>query len=103
MYLKLPWRRGLVLSSPSATEETGAKGREIEEPPSGQQQSGYTRVVVYVNIQVTLVTFKEEKDCIHAQSPFKIEQDAERQNDDISSSHSTKIADVTNWFEVLHF
>jgi hypothetical protein len=24
------WRRGLVVSSPSATEETGAMGREIE-------------------------------------------------------------------------
>jgi hypothetical protein len=26
----LPWRRGLVLSSPPATVETGAMGREIE-------------------------------------------------------------------------
>jgi hypothetical protein len=25
-----PWRRGLVVSSPPATEETGAMGREIE-------------------------------------------------------------------------
>jgi hypothetical protein len=25
-----PWRRGLVVSSPHATEETGAMGREIE-------------------------------------------------------------------------
>jgi hypothetical protein len=27
---ELPWRRGLVISSPPATEETGAVGREIE-------------------------------------------------------------------------
>jgi hypothetical protein len=26
----LPWRRGLVVSSPPATEEIGALGREIE-------------------------------------------------------------------------
>jgi hypothetical protein len=26
----LPWRSGLVVSSPPATEETGAMGREIE-------------------------------------------------------------------------
>jgi hypothetical protein len=26
----LPWRLGLVVSSPPATEETGAMGREIE-------------------------------------------------------------------------
>jgi hypothetical protein len=26
----MPWRRGLVVSSPPATEETGAMGREIE-------------------------------------------------------------------------
>jgi hypothetical protein len=28
--LDMPWRRGLAVSSPSATEETGAIGREIE-------------------------------------------------------------------------
>jgi hypothetical protein len=28
--LARPWRRGLVVSSPPATEETGAMGREIE-------------------------------------------------------------------------
>jgi hypothetical protein len=27
---KMPWRRGLVVSSPQATEETGAMGRAIE-------------------------------------------------------------------------
>jgi hypothetical protein len=27
---KLPWRRGVVLTSPPATEEIGAMGREIE-------------------------------------------------------------------------
>jgi hypothetical protein len=27
---KLPWRHGLVVSSPSATDETGAIGREVE-------------------------------------------------------------------------
>jgi hypothetical protein len=26
----MPWRRGHVVSSPPATEETGAMGREIE-------------------------------------------------------------------------
>jgi hypothetical protein len=26
----MPWRRGLVVSSPPNTEETGAMGREIE-------------------------------------------------------------------------
>jgi hypothetical protein len=30
MYVIHPWRRGLVVSSPPATEETGAMGREIE-------------------------------------------------------------------------
>jgi hypothetical protein len=29
-FLDLPWRRGLVVSSPPNTEETGALGREIE-------------------------------------------------------------------------
>jgi hypothetical protein len=29
-YVVLPWRRGLVVSSPPTTEETGAMGREIE-------------------------------------------------------------------------
>jgi hypothetical protein len=31
MYIqRLPWLRGLVVSSPAATEETGAMGREVE-------------------------------------------------------------------------
>jgi hypothetical protein len=30
MYQKLPWRRGLVASSPPASEKTGAMGRVIE-------------------------------------------------------------------------
>jgi hypothetical protein len=29
-YQTLPWRRGLVVSSPPPSEETGAMGREIE-------------------------------------------------------------------------
>jgi hypothetical protein len=28
--MKSPWQRGLVVSCPPATEETGAMGREIE-------------------------------------------------------------------------
>jgi hypothetical protein len=28
--IKMAWRRGLVISSPPATEETGAMGSEIE-------------------------------------------------------------------------
>jgi hypothetical protein len=30
LYLKMLWRRGLVVTSPPATEEIGAMGREIE-------------------------------------------------------------------------
>jgi hypothetical protein len=31
----MPWRRGLVVSSPPATEEIGAMGREIESRQGG--------------------------------------------------------------------
>jgi hypothetical protein len=37
----IPWRRGLVVSSPPATEETKAMGRETE------SRQGIHRVVAY--------------------------------------------------------